>query len=272
MAITTMDGLVAALQPYGEDVLKAAFTGEASGQYFSSLYLAGRPGAGAVPAPGIDGAALTSYAGQIPIPAPVAGKNIHLARFEFAQAGNIGSATLIDRLWHNSGLVVATTTAQTIIPPALPPRDNTGTANGAGVMAALEVSTTGSAASINNTTMSYTNELGVAGRTGSITTPPFPATPVAGTFVPFNLQAGDLGVRSVQSVTLGTAYTGAVIHLVLYREICSLGSVVTNVTTAAGPVELALPRIYDNSVLQFLFLLAGTGAGLTNAQLTFAQG
>jgi hypothetical protein len=270
VAITTMDGLLAALQPFGEDVIKAAFTGEASGQYHSSLYLAGRPGAGAVPAPGLNGAALTSYAGQIPVPALVAGKNIHLARFEFAQAANVGAATLIDRLWHNSGLVVATTTAQAITPVALPSRDNNGLTDGSGVLAALEVSTTGTAGAITNTTMSYTNELGVSGRTGTIAS--FPATPLLGTFVPFLLQAGDLGVRSVQSVTLGTAYTTAVIHLVLYREICSLGSVMPNVVTSAGPVELALPRVYDSSVLQFLFLLSGTAAGITNAQLTFAQG
>lgn len=270
MAITTMDGLLAALQPFGEDIVKASFTGEASGQYASSLYLAGRPGAGATPAPGINGAALTSYAGQIPIPTAVAGKNIHLARFEFAQAGNIGAATLIDRLWHNSGLVVATTTAQTIAPVALPPRDNNGLTDGSGVQAALEVSVTGTHAAISNTTMSYTNELGVAGRTGQLQV--FPATAVAGTIVPFYLQAGDLGVRSVQSVTLGTAYTGSAIHLVLYREIASLGSVMPNITTSAGPIELALPRVYDNSVLQFLYLLSGTSAGFTNAQLTFAQG
>lgn len=271
MAITTMDGLVAALQPFGEDVLKAAFTGEAAGQYHSMLYLAGRPGAAVAPTPGLAGAALTTYAGQIQVPALVSGKNIHLARLEFSQAANIGAVTVLDRLWHNSGIVVATLTAQTVNSVAWPARSQDGTTNGNGVMVAIEVSTaTTNAGAITNTTMSYTNELGTAGRTATIGS--FPATAVAGTFVPFNLAAGDQGVRSIQSVTLGTSYGGGTIHLVAYRELASLGSPVANVSATAGPIELGLPRMYDNSVPFLVYTLAGTAAGVTNAQLTFAQG
>lgn len=270
MAITTMDGLLAAMQPFGEDVVKAAFTGEASGQYHSSLYLAGRPGAGVAPTPGLNGAALTSYAGCIPVPAAVGGQNIHLARLEFSQANNIGGVTVIDRLWHNSSIVITTTTAQAITPVAIPARDNNGAALGAGIMAAIEVSATTGGGAISNTTISYTNELGTSGRTGTI--PSFPASAVAGTFVPFMLQAGDLGVRSVQSITLGTSYVSGTVHLVLYRELSSLGSTVPNVTSSAGPIELGLPRIFDNGVLHLIYTLVGTAAGITNAQLTFAQG
>lgn len=271
MAITTMDGLIAALQPYGEDVFKSTFTGEAAGQYHSSFYIPGRPGAAVAPSPGLNGAALTSYAGQIPVPAPVGGEEIHLARFEFSQAGNVGGVTLLDRLWHNSGIVSATTTAQAITPVAIPSRDNNGAALGAGIMAGLEVSTaTTNGSAITNTTISYTNQDGTSGRTGTITS--FPATAAIGTFVPFNLQAGDTGIRSVQSITLGTSYGTGVVHLVLYREMVSLGSPVANVTASAGPIELGLPRVYDNSVLFFIYSLIGTAGGVTNAQLTFAQG
>ena len=271
MAITTMDGLIAAMQPFGEDVLKAAFTGEAAGQYHSGFYLSGRPGAAAAPSSGINGASLTSYAGQIPIPAAVAGKNIHLARLEFSQAGGIGAITIMDRLWHNSGIAVATTTAQAISMSALPARDNNGATLGAGIMAAIEVSTaTTNVSPITNTTISYTNEAGVSGRTGTMAS--FPATAQPGTFVPFSLQAGDLGIRSIQSVTLGTSYGGGTIHLVLYREMASLGAPIANVTASAGPIELGLPRIYDNSVLFCIFSLISVTAGITNAQLTFAQG
>ena len=45
----------------------------------------------------------------------------------------------------------------------------------------------------------------------------FPITGVAGTFVPFELQAGDTGVRSIQGITLGTSYVSGVIHIVVYR-------------------------------------------------------
>lgn len=271
MAITTMDGLIAALQPFSEDIIKTSFTGEAAGNYFTSLYLAGRPGAAVSPASTINGTSLTSLAGAVPIPAAVAGKSIYLARFEFGQNGSIGAVTLVDRLWHNSGLVVTTTTAQAITPAALPARDNNGTTNGAGVMAAIEVTTTTTNAGvISNMTISYTNELGVSGRTGTMTA--FPATAVAGTWLPFNLQAGDQGVRSVQSVTLGTSLVTGTVSLVLYREIVGIGVPLTGVNVQQGPIELALPLIYDNSVLHFVFCLTATAGGSSNGQLTFAQG
>lgn len=271
MAITTMDGLIAAMQPFGEDVVKAAFTGEAAGQYHSSFYLAGRPGAAVAPTPGLNGTHLTSYAGQIPIPAAVGGTNIHLARLEFSHAGNIGGVTVMDRLWHNSSIAITTTGAQAITFGTPVSRDNNGAALGAGVMAALEVSTaTTNGSAITNTTISYTNSAGTAGRTGTISS--FPATAVAGTFVPFNLAAGDTGIRSIESITLGTSYVSGTIHLVTYREAASIGAPVANTTVSAGPIELGLPRLYDNGVLFLVYTLVGTAAGISNAQLTFAQG
>jgi hypothetical protein len=272
MAITTMDGLIAGLQPYGEDVIKAGFTPEQIGIYHSSWQIAGRPGAASAPSGGINGTALVApQAGAIPIPATVAGKNIYLARFEFAHSGGLGSATLIDRLWSNSGLSPTTLTAQAITPVALPARDNTGTTNGVGVMAALEVTTASSnAGALTGITMSYTNEAGTAGRTAQM--PSFPPTAVAGTWVPFTLAAGDLGVRSVQSVTFGQTLGAGATNLILYREIVSLGAPVANTNAAAGPIELGLPRVYDGSVLQLIYSCTNTTPGGSNAQCTFAQG
>lgn len=271
MAITNESELINGFLPSSIDVLKAAFTGEAAGQYHSTFYLAGMPGAAAAPAPGINGAALTSYAGQINVPSPVGGQTIYLARMEFTQAGNIGGAWFCDRLWHNSGIVVTTTTAQTITPVAIPSRDDNGLTDGLCVQAALEVSAaTTNASAITNTTISYTNSDNVSGRTGSIAS--FPATAVAGTFVPFTLQAGDKGVRSVQSITLGTSYVTGTIHLVLYRKLSGIGAPAANVTYAQGPLELGLPVVFDNSVPFLVYPLVGTAAGISTAQIVYAQG
>lgn len=271
MAITTMDGLVAGLMPANQDVIKAAFTGEAAGQYHSPFYVAGRPGAATAPSPGLAGAALTTYAGQIPFPAAVGGENIHLARLEFSQAANIGAITIADRLWHNSGITVTTTTAQTVNSAAWPARDSNGSTNGESILVGIEVSTaTTQAGAVTTIAMSYTNQAGTAGKTATI--PSFPATAVAGTFVPFMLAAGDTGVRSIQTLTLGTTLTAGTIHLVAYREIASLGAVVANVTSSAGPIELGLPRMYDSSVPFPIYTLTGTAAGITNASITYAQG
>jgi hypothetical protein len=122
----------------------------------------------------------------------------------------------------NSGLVVTTTTAQAITPVAIPARDTFDTANGDGVLAGFLVTTaTTNAGAITNMTISYTNSAGVAGRTGTVTS--FPATAVIGSFIPVNLQAGDKGIQSVQSVTFGTSLAAGAVSLVLYRVVRQVG-------------------------------------------------
>lgn len=271
MAITNLDQLIAAFKPFGEDVVKQSFTAEVAGILHSTLYIAGRPGAANAPSPGMAGAALTSYPGQIPVPAPVGGQNIYLARLEFAQNGGVSACTVYDRLWHNSGIVPTTTTAQTVNSVTLPARDQDGATLGNGIMAGIEVSaaTTNSSA-ITTITMSYTNSAGVSGRTATIQS--FPATAVAGTFVPFSLAATDVGIRSIQSITLGTSLVTGTVHLVMYREMASIGSNFLYGTVSAGPIELGLPRFYDNSVPYLIYVMNSTSGGTTNAQLTFAQG
>lgn len=270
MAITTLDLLIAGMLP-AEEIVKSSFTGEAVGGLHSTFYVAGRPGAAAVPSPGLAGAALTSYAGQIPFPAAVGGKNVHLARLEGAQATNVGGLILADRLWHNSGIVVTTTTAQTVNSVTWPSRDENGATLGDGVMVGIEVSTaTTNAGAVTNTTMSYTNQAGTAGRTATMAS--FPATAVAGTFVPFLLAAGDTGVRSIQSVTLGTSYAAGAVHLVAYRRIAALSMPAAGVQYAEDGVSLGLPRCYDSTVPWLLYTLVNTGAGVVTGAVTWAQG
>ena len=60
------------------------------------------------------------------------------------------------------------------------------------------------------------------------TMPSFPATAVAGTLVPFQLAQGDRGVRSVQSVTLGTSYGAGAVSLVLFTIIDAQEVLVAN--------------------------------------------
>jgi hypothetical protein len=209
MAITTRDGVLAGSRP-PEDFLKVGTTMEAVGVQHSFFYTTGRPGAATAPSPGIAGAALTTYAGQIPFTNPVSG-NTYIARLQ-ASASVAGSLILYDRLWHNSGIAVTTTTSQTVNSATWPARDANAATNGAGILVGIEVSTaTTNAGAVTNTTMSYTDQDGNSGATATISS--FPATAVAGTFVPFQLAAGDTGVRSIQSITLGTSYGAGAISV-----------------------------------------------------------
>lgn len=268
MAITTLDGIVAgALAPV--PFLKVGTIGEAAGLHLSLLYATGNPGAAIAPTPGLAGAALTTYAGQLPWTNPGAG-NSYIAQFS-ASASVAGGLWLMDRLWHNSGFTITTTTAQTVNSVAFPARDRAGTVNGAGVMVAIEVSTiTGNAGAITNTTMSYTNQAGTSGRTATIAS--FPITAVVGTFIPFQLAAGDTGVRSIQSLTLGTSYVSGVIHLVAYRPLLQLGLTIANIPCALGAVGAGMVRCFDNTVPFLVQLLSATTATTFAGQLVVTQG
>jgi hypothetical protein len=267
--LTTLDELIAGMLP-PRPILKVGGTMEAAGVMHSLAYTAGNPGAASAPSPGINGEALTSWAGQVPFPAAVGGAVVKLAVLSVGMASVAGALLLLDRMWQNSGLVVTMTTAQAITPVALPARDVDGTADGAGVQMALEVSaatTNGSA--VATITASYTNSAGVAGRTATI--PSFPATAAAGSLIPFLLAAGDTGVRSVQGVTLGTSLGAGAIHLVLYRE---LGDVACDASRGnyKGPLELGAPLCYGGTVPWLVWLASGTGAATVNGRVIFSQG
>lgn len=259
MAITSVDLAVAGMQPMA--FYSKALSGTlVAGRAFSPFYLAGIPAAAVAPTPGISGAALTAYAGQIAIPA--ASGNTHLARASFGSSAQAGIVMLADRLWHNSGIVVTTITAQTINSVAWPARDKNGATNGEGVYIGLEVSTaTGAGASV--VSISYTNSAGVAGRTGTIN-PAYAATSIAGSFYIFNLQSGDTGVQSVQSYTSTVSMTSGTIHLVAFRVYAMLELLAAGVSTAVDPVTGGLPREYDTTVPFVLYMPQTT----TTTQLT----
>lgn len=204
------------------DFFKASATIEAVGILSTPIYFAGRPAAATANGAAIAGVALanttTPVAGSFPIKQPSApGERIYITRFNVCS--NLAfSAMLVDRLWHNDNISETTTTGQTVNSVAWPPRDLLDSTCGSGVMVGIEVSTdTTNAGAITNTTMTYTNDRGVSSRTATIST--FPATALAGTFVRFELQSGDTGVQSIQTLTLGTSYGGGAIHLVAFRPI-----------------------------------------------------
>jgi hypothetical protein len=268
MAITTLDQLLAGMLPPAS-IAKAATPTLVVGRPHSLFYLAGAPGAATAPSPGLAGAALTSYGGQIPFPAAVAGKNIHLARFQ-AQATIAGTLILCDRLWHNSGLNLTVTTAQTINSVAWPARDANGSTNGDQVLIGLEVTTaTGSGAPV--FTMSYTDQGGTAGKTGTGILTGI-ASSAVGSFYPMGLAAGDTGVRSVQSFTLSASWTSGAASLVAYREIARLELTSANVPAAIDAITAGMPRMYDNSVLFLLFVPSATTASNISGQVVYSQG
>lgn len=270
MAITSLDDIIAGVKT-PQFFAKSAGPATGTGRYISYWGIAGIPGAGSYDTTPT-GVALSSSAGlingQIPYYNATATKQMHLARA--VGLSNSGGIMLIcDRLWHNGGLNV-TNSLQTINSAEWPARDNNGFINGEGVLVGVEVSaTTGSGAP--SITLAYTNSAGISGRTGTnqVATN---STAGAGHFYPIGLQAGDLGVRSIQSLTLSATWTTGTINLVAYRVLAVLEQPTSNLGVSVDALTGGLPKLYDGTVPFILFLTAGSSAFRVYGQLVYAEG
>jgi hypothetical protein len=269
MAITTVDGIIAGFKL--TRFVNKTVTGSSTGDMYSSFYAAGNPGPAVAPTPGISGAALTSYSGQVPFTNPSSGQNSYLARFAAATNATTAYGTLIlcDRLWHNSGITINSGSAQTVNSVAFPARDNDGTTNGAGVLMGLEFSSNGGAGTP-TITISYTNSAGTSGRTATNLFPSA-ASPTVGRFFPMKLEGSDKGVRSIQTLTFsGTGWASGTAHLVAYRILQSVRISTFNYTTDNSPLTTGMVRLYDNTV-PFLMGQINQGSS-TTACMVVAQG
>lgn len=246
--------------------LKVGTASEAAGVWYSHHKDSGFPGAWAPGAPGLAGRATDGTTatdnGCLIVKTPAVGNN-YLKQF-IASNTVVQSNWLFDILWVNSGIVVTTTTAQTINSVALPARDYLGTTNGEGCWVGLLVTTaTTNAAAITNCTLSYTNQAGTAGRTATMAS--FPATAVIGTVVWFQLQAGDYGVRSIQTITLGTSMVAGAVSLIIGVPVANTGAALAN-TSSIGTVlnkDETGVRLYNGVCLIPMYISTATTATTT---------
>lgn len=267
MAITTIDGVLAGMQP-GREFMKVATPTLVAGRPHSLFYIGGMPGAAAAPTPGLSGAALTTYAGQLPFADPSSG-NAYLARLH-ASATVAGQLLLCDRIWHNSGFTITSTGAQTVDSVAFPARDANGSTNGSGVLLGIEVSAA-TGAGTPTITIGYTNSDNTASRTAAniISTV---ASSAIGAFYPIGLQAGDSGVRSVQNLTLSTTWTSGTIHLVAYRVLARLDLPAAQVANAIDAVTGGFPKAWNGTVPFLIFIPSTTTASVLSGHIIWTHG
>jgi hypothetical protein len=169
-----------------------------------------------------------------------------------------GKQMILDVLWVQTALVVTTTTIQTINSVAFPARDVVGAVNGEGCLVGILVTAaTTNGGAITNTVLTYTNSAGTGSRTATIAS--FPATAVVGTVVFFELQAGDTGVQSIQSIVLGTSYGGGSISLFVARRLAGLAQTLAN-TGGNAPIDAAGVRLYDGTCMLLFALGSATTA------------
>lgn len=256
--------------------MKTGTAADTIGYWYCTSKDGGYPGAWAPGTPGIngrvtDGTNSADY-GSIPIANASVGGNYVT---ELIMQANVNHSHLFfDCLWVNSGISVTTTTAQAITTPTLPARDVNGTTNGEGCMIAMLTTTANTnAAAIANSTISYTNSKGVSGRTArllALAGSQIPISPVIGTIVWFNLDAGDTGVQSIQSITLGTSLVAGAVSLMICRDVVSIGTTVVNV---AAQKVMGAPgvRIYNGTCLLHCYVASATTATFCNGELSVME-
>lgn len=256
--------------------MKTGTAADVAGCWYGTWKDAGFPGAWAPGAPGVNGRVTDGTTspdfGCLPIKAPGTGAN-YLTELTMGASVN-HSHLFFDVLWINSGLTVTTTTAQSITTPTLPARDVNGTTDGEGLMIGLMFTAAATnAAAIANSTVSYTNSEGTSGRTATLSAiagSQIPATPVIGTMVWFNLQAGDKGVRSIQSITLATSLVTGSISLFIARDLANIGTSLVNVQFTRKLSDPGV-RLYNGTCMLHCILASGITATFFNGELTVQE-
>lgn len=257
--------------------MKTGTAAEAAGCWYCTAKDGGFPGAWSPGTPGINGrntdGTAAGDAGCIPVKNPAIGAN-YLTEVQMA-ASLAHQHLFFDMLWVNTGIVVTTTTAQAIaMGGALPARDINGSSNGEGLMIGLLFTAAATnAAAITNATVNYTNSNGVAGRTATLAAingSQIPATPVIGTTVWFNLQAGDKGVRSIQGITLGTSLVTGSVSLFIARDIATIGNPVPNVS-AQKVISEPGNRLYNSTCMLHCILASAATATFFSGEITVQE-
>jgi hypothetical protein len=230
---------------------------------------AGNPAAGSEPSPALQGFAPTKdTVGAIPFANPTAPATLHMLSFG-AGGATLGSLILYDRLWHAGGISLTSVTTQTFTGVTAPTRHT----NGIGNKLALEITTATTGTSAVTITVTYTNTLDQTGRTATFTTPA--ATQPVNRVHIFNLQAGDVGVKSVQSIILSGSMSAGVANLIMFNdaEIVVVPWFANMFTERDLVLQMAnLPRVLDDACLALMVQPSTTSTGIIYGRLQLAEG
>lgn len=240
-----------------------------AGRHQTFWPVAGMPGAGGYDTT-LAGVALTNpVTGQIPFTNPSGGNKSRIIRWTAAHTTAGGMLLLCDRLWHNGGINITSATAQTVNSVAWPARDLADTTNGDGVLIALEVSTNVGAGTP-TLTLGYTNQAGTAGRTATNVLATTASATVGACYV-FGLQAGDTGVRSIQTYTQSATWTGGTVNLVAYRVIAAMPLIAAMTPETLTYIDAGGAEIKSGSVLYNMIIPSTTTAGLLMSTLSVTE-
>jgi hypothetical protein len=262
MAINDPAGALAARKRMRR-IAKASATAFGAGALHSTWPLAGTPVAGSG-AGSINGVLRSrSDIGALGQTNPASGNTLYLSRVDVITA-NVLQLMLLDRLWDDSGIAMNVVGAQAITMPGAITRYADGEEN---ILIAECISAWGVTGI--TLTASYTNSAGVSGRSATATVD---GSPVAGQSWIFNLQAGDTGIQSIQSVSRSgsTGAAGSLGLVIAQPRTALLGS------GASAAVKNDLVDVWneiaEEACLYALLAVNGVTTGLLSLGLEFREG
>lgn len=268
MAITTMDGIVAALGGASSwkrwSIVKGSIA-TATGGYHALWTAPGSPGAAASPASGVNGEIPTDLtAGAFPFTNPVAPALSYLSGLS-ASGSSAGTLYLYDRLWQNSGLSVTSVVAQNIASPVALNRPD---AFGAGVEVWMDIiGATGAGANI--PVFQYTDQDGNTAQAGAVIG--YAASAGQYRTFPTQLASGDTGVRAVTQWTNSVSMTSGTFSIVLRRKLAVITIPSSGTAALTDAILSGMPRIYDDAALELVWH-AGSSSMTTTGSLSLMQG
>jgi hypothetical protein len=276
MAITTLAGIVAGLQP-SVRWSKASGSMPLSMAHYGLYSQNGYPLTFGASAAGVGGETLVApETGQLLFHNPPSG-NAYLAKFRstgglLSGMGLPAPMILADLLWWNNGLDITSTSAQTVDSVAWPARDDDASTDGRGVYIMLE-STSVMGAVAPTFTLGYTNSTGTSGRTAATNRPGF-SSQGGRVIIMFGLQAGDVGVRSIQTYQQDFSWLTGSIRLIAFRPIAIVsGDAMNNPVLPGGDaVTLCAPQIHPDSVLALIAYSTGVSYTHFGGEVQFAYG
>lgn len=117
--------------------------------------------------------------------------------------------------------------------------------------------------------ITYTNELGVAGRTtGTIATG---IAPIVGRMLELPLQAGDLGVQKIESI-VSSVSTAGTFNVHVMRKLWDGRIKFANDAILHNWQDTLLQQVYTDSSLFYSIIADGTGTGLPTIDIEIVNG
>jgi hypothetical protein len=266
MAITTQDGLVAAMAA-GQGVLfnKASRTTVAAA-WFSVFDLAGNPGAGTLAGTSTAaGVVPTDATAGVPVINAFSGSNTgYISAIDFGNT--VASRLRLCDLLFKAGAYSFNSNVSLSAQPSYSSRVPGGTDfKGTEIWVECVTAFTGNM----SVAVTYTNQDGTTGRTtGTVATG---VAPTVGRMIQLPLQAGDTGVQKIESV-VGSVATVGTFNVLVLRPLWMGRVRAANDGYSHGPDLTDLPQVFADSALILQVNADSTASGVPDVNLGVING